>query len=85
MDFTEVARYPSRLEAETIGHALDEHKIPFMIQSADAGGMLDNNMIPARLMVPEDRADEVRSLLACAVNPVDDTERTDIPPATTEE
>ncbi len=82
MDFVEVARYSSRLEAETIGHALDAQDIPFLVQSADAGGMFENHMIPARLMVPADRADEVRTLLACAVDPVDDTERTDIPPET---
>lgn len=77
MEFVEIARFTTRLEAETVGHALDQHDIPFLVQSADAGGMLESHMIPARLMVPSDRIEEVRELISCVVAPVDDSERSD--------
>ena len=37
MKYVEIAVFPSRLEAEAIGHALDPHGIPFLVQSADIG------------------------------------------------
>ena len=71
MEFVEIARFSSRLEAETIGHALDQYDIPFVVQSADVGmfgpGMIGTSPAGAQLMVPEDRVDEVRELLNCVV------------------
>ena len=37
MKFVELATFDSRLEAETIGHALDQYDIPFLVQSAGVG------------------------------------------------
>ena len=37
MKFVEIARFDSRLEAEAIGHALDVHEIPFLVQGSDVG------------------------------------------------
>ena len=71
MDFVEIARFGSRLEAETIGHALDQYDIPFIVQSADVGmfgpGMIGTSPAGAELLVPRDRVDEVRELLNCVV------------------
>ena len=71
MEFVEIARFESRLEAETIGHALDQYSIPFMVQSADVGmfgpGMVGWSPAGAALLVPEDRVDEVKELLTCIV------------------
>ena len=78
MNFVEIARFGSRLEAETIGHALDQYDIPFLVQSADVGmfgpGMIGTSPAGAQLLVPRDRIDEVRELLNCVVAalPVDD-------------
>lgn len=76
MDFVEVAVFPSRLEAETIGHALDQYDIPFLIQSHDVGmfgpGMTGITPGGASLRVPADRVDEVRELLTCVVKPLPD-------------
>lgn len=74
MEFVEIARFPSRLEAETIGHALDPHGIPFLVQSSDIGvfgpGHVGASVLGASLLVPSDRLDEVRELLDCVVGPV---------------
>lgn len=71
MEFIEIARFSSRLEAETIGHALDQYEIPFLVQSADVGmfgpGMIGTSPAGAQLLVPSDRIDEVRELLNCVV------------------
>ena len=71
MDFVEIATFGSRLEAETIGHALDQYGIPFLVQSHDVGmfgpGMIGSSPAGARLLVPQDRVDEVRELLNCVV------------------
>ena len=71
MEFVEIARFSSRLEAETIGHALDQYDIPFMVQSPDVGmfgpGMLGASPVGASLCVPSDRLEEVRELLNCVV------------------
>ena len=82
MDFTEVARFGSRLEAEAIGHALDQYDIPFMIQSGDIGmfgpGMVGWSPAGAILLVPEDRLDEVKELLNCVVQVPEDAEPEDL-------
>ena len=71
MKYTEVARFGSRAEAETVGHALDQFDIPFMVQSADTGmfgpGMVGWSPAGAALLVPEERLAEVRELLDCVV------------------
>jgi hypothetical protein len=78
MDFVEIAVLPSRLEAETIGHALDQHDIPFLVQSHDVAifgpGMTGFTPDGARLLVPADRVDEVRELLNCVVRPLPEDE-----------
>jgi hypothetical protein len=74
VDYVEIAVLPSRLEAETIGHALDQYGIPFLVQSHDVGifgpGMTGFTPDGARLLVPADRVDEVRELLNCVVKPL---------------
>lgn len=75
MKYVEIARFSSRLEAETIGHALDQYDIPFLVQSPDIGifGPGHVGMVPmgASLRVPEDRLAEVEELLTCVVQGVD--------------
>ncbi len=70
-EFVEIARFDSRLEAETIGHALDQYDIPFFIQSHDIGmfgpGHMGRTPGGAGLCVPEDKAEEASALLRCAV------------------
>ena len=74
MDFVEIARFSSRLEAEAIGHALDQYDIPFVVQSADIGmfgpGMIGRSPAGAQLLVPQDRVEEVRELINCVVAPL---------------
>ena len=74
MSYTEVAWFSSRVEAETIGHALDQYDIPFLVQSGDTGmfgpGMIGRSPVGASLLVPADRIDEVRQLLDCVVQPL---------------
>ena len=71
MEFAEIARFSSRLEAEAVGHALDQFDIPFLVQSADIGmfgpGMIGNSPAGAQLLVPQDREEEARELLNCVV------------------
>lgn len=73
MEFKEIARFASRLEAETIGHALDQFGIEFFVQAADIGmfgpGHIGRTPGGAGLCVPADRAEEAKQLLHCAVNP----------------
>lgn len=82
MDYTEVARFGSRLEAETVGHALDQYDIPFMVQSGDTGmfgpGMVGWSPEGATLLVPEDRLDEVKELLNCVVQVPEDAAPGDV-------
>ena len=82
MEYTEVARFGSRLEAEAVGHALDQYDIPFMIQSGDTGmfgpGMVGWSPEGAALLVPEDRLDEVRELLNCVVEVPEDVTPGDV-------
>ena len=74
----EIAVFPSRLEAETIGHALDQHEIPFMIQSHDVGmfgpGMVGFTPGGASLQVPSSQVERVRELLTCVVKPLTEDE-----------
>ncbi len=69
MDYLEIARFGSRLEAEAIGHALDQYQIPFLVRSDDIGmfgpGHLGRTPAGAGLLVPADRAEEARELLNC--------------------
>ena len=72
MDFVEIARFSSRLEAETVGHALDQYDIPFLVQSPDIGmfgpGMIGTSPAGASLLVPQNREEEARELLNCVVS-----------------
>ena len=72
MEFVEIARFASRLEAETVGHALDQYGIDFFVES-DVGVFGPGHIGPtpggAGLYVPSDRAADVSELLRCAVNP----------------
>ncbi len=78
MKFVELAMFDSRLEAETIGHALDQYDIPFLVQSAGVGmfgmGMMGKSPVPVSLCVPDNRLDEVRELLTCVAVPVEEGE-----------
>lgn len=81
MKFVELARFDSRLEAEAIGHALDQYDIPFLVQSAAVGmfgmGMMGKSPVPVSLCVPDNRLAEVRQLLSCVAEPIgEDTEPT---------
>jgi len=82
MEFIEIARFSSRLEAETIAHALDPYEIPFLVQGSDVGmfgpGMTGFSPEGVALMVPENRVEEVRELLNCVVRPLEEGEE---PPA----
>ena len=78
MKFVEIAKFDSRLEAEAIGHALDQYDIPFLVQSAGVGmfgmGMMGKSPVPVSLCVPDNRLDEVRELLTCVAVPVEEGE-----------
>lgn len=78
MEYEEVARFPSRLEAEAVGHALDQYEIPFVVQSADVGmfgpGMTGWSPEGARLLVPANRVEEVHELLSCLAPVPEDEE-----------
>ena len=69
MEYREIARFPSRLEAEAIGHALDQYDIPFLVKADDVGmfgpGMTGWSPQGAGLWVPVERMEEVRELLSC--------------------
>ena len=67
MDFVKIGSFNTRIEAETIGHALDQYDIPHMVRLDDAGGMLVQMLPGASLWVPEDRADAARRLLSCVL------------------
>lgn len=71
-DFTEVARFGSALEAEAIGHALDQYGIPFIVKSEDVlfgQGSAGGALMGVSLWVPADQAEEVAQLLNCVVRP----------------
>lgn len=75
MTYEEIAWFGSRLEAETIGHALDQYEIPFLVQSGDTGmfgpGMVGRSPVGASLLVPKEHLEEARELLNCVVRPLD--------------
>lgn len=77
-ELVEIARFPSRLEAESIGHALDQYDIPFIVRSDDVGiygpGMTGWSPQGASLWVAAGQVDEVRKLLSCVVAPLDEPE-----------
>ena len=77
-EMVEIARFPSRIEAESVGHALDQYGIPFVVRSDDVGiygpGMTGWSPQGASLWVASRQADEVRELLSCVAGPVDDAE-----------
>ena len=77
-ELVEIARFPSRLEAESIGHALDQYDIPFVVRSDDVGmfgpGMTGWSPQGASLWVAAGQLDEVRELLSCIVAPAEDAD-----------
>ena len=87
MKFVEIARFDSRLEAEAIGHALDVHEIPFLVQGSDIGmfgpGMVGRSPAGVTLQVPDIALEEVKKLLDCVVQ-VDESEADDGDPQTKE-
>ncbi len=82
MDYVEIARFDSRMEAEAIGHALDQYDIPFLIQSHDIGmfgpGHMGRTPGGAGLRVPTDCAEKAKELLHCAIQP--EPELGNVPP-----
>jgi hypothetical protein len=78
MAFVQIARFSSRLEAETVGHALDQHEIPFLVRADDVGvfgpGMVGTSPVGAGLLVPEEAVDRVKQLLSCLVPEGEDPE-----------
>ena len=72
MKLVEIARFDSRLEAEAVGHALDAHDIPFLVQGSDIGmfgpGMVGRSPVEVSLQVPESALEEVKRLLDCLVS-----------------
>jgi len=70
-EFVEIARFDTRLEAEAIGHALDQYDIPFLVKSDDIGifgpGHIMSTPQGASLWVPASRKKEVAELLSCVV------------------
>jgi hypothetical protein len=80
--FVWIARFDTRLEAEAIGHALDQYDIPFLVKSDDIGifgpGHVMSTPQGATLWVPKSRSEEVADLLSCVVTR--DQEETDTNP-----
>jgi hypothetical protein len=77
MDFVQVASFGSRLEAETVGHALDQYGIPFVVKSEDTGfygpGAESDTIMGATLWVPDDQLESVKMLLRCVIKPPDES------------
>ena len=73
MDFIQVASFSSRIEAETVAHALDPFDIPFILKGDDVGlfGTGQSLHVPGgvTLWIPESRLKEVARLLDCVVMP----------------
>jgi hypothetical protein len=67
--FVKVAQFDSRLEAEAVGHALDQYEIPFLVKSEDLGifGPGHTGATPqgATLLVPAQFVSQVRELFDC--------------------
>ena len=70
-EFVRIAGFHTRLEAEAIGHALDQYDIPFIVKSEDIGifgpGHVMSTPQGATLWVPSSRSKEVLDLLRCVV------------------
>lgn len=66
-----VACFGSRLEAETVAHALEPYAIPYLIQGEDVGilGAGQSACAPGgvQLWIPATAVDEARRLLPCAL------------------
>ena len=74
-DFVKAASFGSRVEAETVGHALDQYGIPFYVKSEDVGvfgGAPGPSLYGATLWIPRDRVNEVAQLLSCVIKPLED-------------
>lgn len=71
MKLVEIARFNSRMEAEAVGHALDQYEIPFLIQGSDIGifgpGMNGRSPAGVSLQVSEEVLEEVKELLHCVL------------------
>jgi len=84
MSFKEVGNFASRLEAETIGHALEQHSIPFLVQSEDVGifGPGHSGRTPrgATLLVSEEDVERVHELMSC-LSPLEEGEMPEYPEA----
>ena len=69
--FVQIGRFDTRLEAEAIGHALDQYDIPFLVKSDDIGifgpGHVMSTPQGSTLWVPASRRREVAELLSCVV------------------
>lgn len=78
LQLVEIARFTSRIEAESIGHALDQYGIDFIVRSDDVGmfgpGMTGWSPQGASLWVAAERAAEVRELLSCVAAPAPEPE-----------
>ena len=76
MKLVEIARFNSRMEAEAVGHALDQYEIPFLIQGSDIGifgpGMNGRSPAGVSLQVSEEVLEEVKELLHCVLVPESD-------------
>ncbi len=72
MDFVPIAQFNTRLEAETIAHALDQYGIPFLVKSEDVGMVGSGGgmtTLGASLWVPAEQVEEVAELLNCVIRP----------------
>jgi hypothetical protein len=72
MEYTPIATFNSRLEAETVAHSLDQHNIPFILKGEDVGLFLGGaSIVPGgvTLLVPTDVAEQVEAYLDCVVHP----------------
>lgn len=69
MKYVTIATFASRIEAETVAHALDPHKIPYLIQGHDIGMLGTAGAVPGgvRLQVPDFVAEQVEAMLDCVV------------------
>lgn len=69
MEWVRIRQFDSRLEAETVGHALDQYGIPFVVKSEDLGifGPGHSGITPqgASLCVPVEYLQRVSELLSC--------------------
>lgn len=78
MKLTKVGHFNSRLEAETIGNALRQYEIPFIVRSEDVGifGPGHTGATPqgASLWVPEEDLPRVKELLTCLFEVPEDEE-----------